>query len=422
MFRKKLALKVNQVFYYGWVIVFISALASFFSSPGQTYSISAFIDSYIGEFGYSRTLISTIYSVATICSGLLLVWVGKAVDKFGQRIMFIVVGFSFTVSIFFNSFIINLPMIFIGFFLLRYFGQGSLTLIPSSLVPQWFEKRRALALSLLTLGTIFGNMLVPRLNVYMIESFGWNNAWRFWGIGLVVIFIPIMWMFTINKPEDVNLLPDNVKVKTQQDLDDELDEISRTSFSLGEAIKTKEFWFVGLISMIVPMISTGMMFHFYSITAEKGFGALETASIIGLMAIPGLFMPIIAGTIIDRYRSRHIIFISLLMILIDLLLFRFVASLFWIGVFLFVYGLFSNIQGVTISVVWVKYFGRLHLGEIRGMATVFIVIGSAFGTVPFGLSYDLTGSYNVAFILMAGLAGLGMVFALSIRKPRRKNT
>lgn len=420
MFRNKLALKINRFFYYGWIIVFISALAAFFSSPGQTYSISAFIDSYIAEFGHSRTMISVIYSVATVCSGLLLVWMGKAVDRFGQRTMFVIVGLMLTITVFFNSFIINIPMIFVGFFLLRYFGQGSLTLIPSSLIPQWFDKHRALALSLLTLGTIMGNMVVPRLNVFMIKTYGWNTAWRLWGLGLLVVFLPIMWAFTINKPEDINLLPDNEEVKSQQDLEDELEEVARTSFSLKEALKFKEFWFVGLISMIVPMISTGMMFHFYSIAAEKGFGETATASVIGLMALPGFFMPLVAGTIIDRYRSKHIIFVSLFMIAIDLFLFRFAGSLVFIGVFLFIYGLFSNIQGVTISVIWVKYFGRLHLGEIRGMATVFIVLGSAVGTVPFGLSYDMTGSYNTAFLLMALLTGIGMIFALSIRRPRRK--
>lgn len=110
------AKKINKTFYYGWVILLLSALSTFFSSPGQTYSISTFIDSYIKEFGYSRTMISTVYSVATILSGSLIVFMGKAVDKFGQRRMLVIAGTMLAVSCMFNSFIINVPMIFFGFF------------------------------------------------------------------------------------------------------------------------------------------------------------------------------------------------------------------------------------------------------------------------------------------------------------------
>lgn len=420
MKREHLAKKVNKVFFYGWVIILLSAIGTFFSSPGQTYSISAFIDSYIDEFGYSRTLISTVYSVATIISGSLLVFMGKAVDKYGQRIMLVVAGLMLSIACLFNSFIINIPMIFLGFFLLRYFGQGSLTLIPGSLVPQWFEKHRALAISLLTLGTILGNMFAPRINTYFISTYGWNTAWRVWSVLLIVIFAPLMWLFVINKPENIGLLPDNLPVKSQADIDEELELIAKRSFTLQGALRTKEFWFVGIISMIVPMISTGMMFHMFSILAAKDIDAASTASIIGFVALPGLIMPIIAGTIIDKFRSKYIMFTSLLFITFDLVLMLFVDSILLAGVFLLIYGFFSNVQSVTLNVIWVRYFGRLHLGEIRGAATVFVVVGSAFGTVPFGASFDLTGSYTSAFIGMAIATTIGMVMALSIRKPKRR--
>lgn len=420
MNRNTLATKINKVIFYGWIVIALSALGTFFSSPGQTYSISAFIDSYIKEFGYSRTLISTVYSVATVISGTLLVFMGKAVDKYGQRIMLVIAGVMLSIACLFNSFIINLPMIFFGFFLLRYFGQGSLTLIPGSLVPQWFEKHRALAISLLTLGTIIGNMLAPRINTYFISTYGWNFAWRVWSILLIVIFVPLMWIFVINKPENIGLLPDNLPVKSQADIDDELAEVTKRSFTLNGALKTKEFWFVGIISMIVPMISTGMMFHMYSILSAKEIDAQATASVIGLVALPGLIMPVIAGTIIDRFRSKYIMFTALLFITLDLILMLFVDSIVMAGIFLIVYGFFSNVQSVTLNVIWVRYFGRLHLGAIRGASTVFVVIGSAFGTVPFGLSFDITGSYSNAFIAMAIATTLGMILSLSIKKPKRK--
>lgn len=419
--RRQFAHKVNSYLYYGWIILILSAIGTFFSSPGQTYSISAFIDSYIAEFGYSRTMISTVYSFATILSGTLIVFMGKAVDRFGQRRMLVIAGFMLALSCLFNSFIINIPMIFVGFFLLRYFGQGSLSLIPGSLVPQWFDKNRALAISFLAFGNMLGNMIVPAFNTYVISKFGWQIAWRGWSMLLLIVFIPLMALFIINKPEDIGLLPDNQKVKDQKELDYEIKKMTQESFTLNEALKTKEFWFVGIISMMIPMISTGMMFHFFSIMTTKNVDSTATAVVIGLIAVPGFFMPVLASAIVDKFRSRYILSMTSSLIGLDLLFMLLVNSVFTASVFILFYGLITNLQNVTINVIWVKYFGRLHLGSIRGAATVFMVIGSAFGTVPFGLSYDITGSYSPVFLAMAVLAFVGTVLSLSIRKPTKQH-
>lgn len=414
-----MALRINRKLYYGWIILFVSAISYFFSSPGQTYSISVFIDSYIYDFGYSRTLISSIYAFATIASGLSMIFVGRAVDHFGSRRMLVFTGLFLALACFFNSIIQTIPMIFFGFFLLRFFGQGSLTLIPGSLVPQWFEQRRAFAISILSLGTILGNLIVPYVNHTLISSVGWQNTWIIWGVGLILIYLPIAKTFVINKPEDIHLLPDNVKARSHTHLAENIKQLEKESFQLNEAIKTKEFWFIGIISMILPMLSTGMMFHFYSIMSTKGIDDSATSIIIGLVALPGFIMPIVAGTVIDRYKPKHILGIALLIVAFDLLFMNLVFSVFTAILFIVFYGFSNSIVGVTLNVIWANYFGRLHLGSIRGAATVFTVIGSAFGTVPFGLSYDLSGSYTAVFSIMSMFTFIGVVLTLFIKKPEK---
>ena len=110
---------LSTPFYYGWVIVFISACGIFFSGPGQTYSNAVFIDSYIRDFGWSRSFVSGIYSVATLFSGLLLLLVGRAIDRYGQRRMSVLISALLAVACLWNSFITGSVMLFIGFFLIR---------------------------------------------------------------------------------------------------------------------------------------------------------------------------------------------------------------------------------------------------------------------------------------------------------------
>lgn len=412
-------MKITKKLYYGWVIVFIAGFTIFFSAPGQTYSISAFIDSYINEFNFTRTSVSTIYSFATIISGSLLVFMGKLIDRFGQKKMSLLVGLSLALTCLFNSFITNIFMMSIGFFLLRYFGQGSMTLIPNSLIPQWFIKRRALTISLANIGNVAANSLVPLLNVYLISKYSWQNAWRFWSIALVVVFIPIAYTFIVNRPEDIALLPDNKKIKDQNTIKDELKTMTKDSWHLNEALKTKEFWFVGFISMIAPMISTGLMFHYFSIMSQRALFDEKAAVLVGLMALPGFLMPIISGLIIDRYRSKHILTMTLFVIASSLVFFVFSKSFLATAIFMIVYGFAVNIQSVTISVIWPRYFGRKYLGSIRGAATVFSVFGSALGPIPFGISFDMTQSYNPVFIMMTLISILSIAMAVSIQKPKK---
>lgn len=152
---KSASLPMVTPFYYGWLIVFMGALGLFFSGPGQTYFISVFIDQYIQDFGWSRSLVSSTYSIATICAGLLLFLIGRSIDHFGYRTVSVITASLLAFACFWNGFMVNTIMLFIGIFLLRLLGQGSMALVHNSLVPQWFIKQRGRALSFLAIGGVF---------------------------------------------------------------------------------------------------------------------------------------------------------------------------------------------------------------------------------------------------------------------------
>ncbi len=415
---QSIALKLNKKLYYGWIIVAVSALSLFFSAPGQTFSISVFIDAWRTEFGYSSSLMSAGYMVATVASGSLLVIMGKLVDKFGQRVMMITVGIMLALSAFYNSYVMNIGMIFFGFFLLRYFGQGSMTLVPHSLVPQWFEKKRAFAMSIENLGGLLATLSVPALNYWMITNFGWQNAFRFWGVALLVVFVPVAFFTVINRPEDINLQMDGEENGSEKDALEALEKMNRESFMLSEAIRTKEFWFIGLMSIIVPMFSTGVTFHFFEMMALRDVSRDHAAFIIGMLAFPAFFMPFVARMLIDKYQPKYIFLITQIMIMLSMIWLAFFVSGFITAIgFILFYGTAVAIQVVTLNIIWPTYFGRKYIGSIRGAAQVFMVVSTAVGPLPLGLSYDITGSFNVAIYAMMGLVVFAMFMAISIKKP-----
>ena len=140
---------IKTRFFYGWVIVAIAAVSVFFSGPGQTYSISLFIDEYIKDFDWSRSTVSSIYSAATLLAGLLLFLIGRLIDKYGQRKMVVIISIMLAIACFWNANVTNMFMLFVGFFLIRLFGQGSMTLLPNTLVAQWLASWQSAVLSAL---------------------------------------------------------------------------------------------------------------------------------------------------------------------------------------------------------------------------------------------------------------------------------
>lgn len=421
----KLVFAPTKRLYYGRIIILVAAINLFFSGPGQTYSISVFIDSYIKDFGWSRSMVSSMYSTATLIAGLLLFIVGRSIDKYGHRFMSVTIAALLGVACMWSSFITNLGMLFIGFFMLRLFGQGSMTLLPSTLVPQWFIKKRATALSLMSLGGVAASAVLPPLNIYIIDNWGWDIAWRVWTILLWFLFIPIAYIFIHNKPENIGLLPDDNIItlkgknrnKNNKCIDKETHEISWT---LKEAMQTRAFWLIMFCQAIPSMIITGVTFHFVSIMGQQGLDRTLAAFILSIVAMVSFPITFITGFILDKIKAHFVIAGLLVTQLISLLILLNTHTAAMAIVYGVTMGMVMGSQGVCNNVIWANYYGREYLGSIRGFSMMSIIVGSAFGPLPFGFAFDYFGGYGEIISTIAIIPLLGIVSALISPPPKKE--
>ncbi|WP_031548768.1 MFS transporter [Salinicoccus luteus] len=414
-------MKNKNNFYYGWVIVAVCGLAVFFSGPGQTYSNAAFIDEYIKEFGWSRTEVSSLYSFATLVAGFVMIGVGNFIDRFGQKKMMIIAAIVLALATFFNSFVQNMFMLAIGFFFIRLFGQGSMTLIPNTLVPQWFIRKRGLAFSLMMLGSFSSAMLFPIINVWLISEWGWRFAWQFWGFALLVIFVPIAWIFIRNTPEEMGLSPDGLRLNIDGNEEDGGDDIHvlEDSWTLKEATRTLSFWTLLICVGIPSMINTGITFHIVSIFKENGLEMGASAMVLSLMAMVGIPMSFVSGLITDRIRTNYILVMIFVIEIILLLFLNNVTTYALAILFGVIWGMSNGLERIGTNVVWSNYFGRRYVGSINGVGSTMVVIGSSLGPLPFGLGYDMFGSYTFILTLMVVFPVIGIISALLSKKPQR---
>jgi len=430
MLNKNIVRKNNKTnsdspIFYGWIIVLICAIGNFYSGPGQTFSISIFIDSFINYFGLSRALISTYYSVATLLAGILVIFISRQIDNLGHRKAITLISLFFGAVCMYMSLVIHPFMLFIGFFLLRLFGQSSMTIGPSTLIPHWFEIKRGRALSLMSMGSTIAAFLLPIINIWLINSFGWRNAWRFWAANIWFVMVPLAWYFIHNKPKDIGLTMDG---KISESVYDYKTFEKRTDYDIGkvpsktlkEASKTLSFWLLLLCVFAPSMINTGITFHIVSIFDSSGFPAQVAATVLSIQAITSLFSALFAGYILDRAKLRTVlmaIYIFYFFVLIWLLN---INSLQTALIYAFFAGIMMGFYQVIINIVWPKYFGLRHLASIRGTVQTSMVIGSAFGPLPFGFAYHLFGGYKEIIIVMILFSGLTAIATFFIFPPLKK--
>lgn len=398
-----------------------SAAAQFLSAPGQSYSVSAFKKPMQDSLGISETNVSLAYSVATIVSGIVLPWTGRMVDRYGARVVLPLVAVLLGVACVVMSWVSSVPMLYVGFTLIRCLGQGAMWLIGTWIVGEWFLRKRGFATALSGLGSSVSVMVFPILNLYLIKQYGWEVSWQILG-GIVVatIVLPSI-LFLRDRPEDLGLEPDGVE--EQEPTDNKQDDIptpTEESWTLAEVLIDATFWKLLSVGVCVGMIGTGLVFHQETIFAARGISKDVAMWLISIQALVGTVAAFWAGSLSDRYPIERILAFSMLIFSISIFVIYFLPH--WSFVFLFAVlnGLNGAIQRTAGTVVWVNYYGRQNQGVIRGAAMSSMILAAAVGPLPLAMSNDYLGTYGPVLLVYAVLPLASMALVLTAAQPTRQ--
>jgi len=406
-------------FFYGWVILGVAGAAAFSSGPGQTYAVSVFLDPIIDDFGWSRTLVSGLYSAGSLTAALTMVLIGRMLDRFGARVMLVGLGILFGFVALSMSQIEHPVHLYVGFAAIRILGQGSLTLVPTTLVAIWFVRRRGRATALMSLGMALSQAAFPLIIHLLITNVGWRGAW----IGLAfiiwgVVVLPSL-VLVRRSPESVGLLPDGDSKPAPMAAAVASTVAQERAFSLGEAMRTRAFWLLLFAGAGQSLIGTALIFHQISLLGSRGLDASVAASVFAVLAPSSLVGAFTAGFLADLFPNRLILAVCQLLLVLAMVCVFAIAQP-WQA---FVYGAVLGISGgaslTTMTVIWANYYGRPHLGSIRGAAQTSMVGFAALGPLPFGFIFDLTGTYSTAILVFLSLPIACAAAALLAVPPRR---
>ncbi|NKB66089.1 MAG: MFS transporter [Candidatus Latescibacteria bacterium] len=394
--------------YYGWVVLAVGSLGSLMTTPGQTPGFSAFLDHFINDLGLSRSLISTLYTGATLTASFALPLVGRQFDQRGARFMIGLISLLLGLACLYMAWVHNAWTLVLGFFLLRLLGQGSLSLVSKNAINLWWVRRRGMAMGIAGLVTALLGGLFPLLINYLIPLYGWRATYMVLG-GLILLTIaPLGWILMRNRPEDHGLEPDGGRAAVG-DSSGKTGPIEH-NWTLAQVLRAPVFWLVAAGIGSMSMLNTGLTFHLFSVFADSGLSSQLAASVFVPIALTGALVQLAGGLLIDRAPIRLLLVLALVLEAVVLLWAPRLTSL----PMAYGFGICMGVQGgldiLVGSVIFANYFGRRHLGSIAGFASTLMVACSALGPMPIGIARDLLGSYSLVLSYSAALP-LGLAIA-----------
>lgn len=403
--------------FYGWVVWFVATVGLIATSPGQSFSVSLFIDHYILDFGINRTEVSALYGIGTFTAAMSLTWVGKRIDLRGNRFMSIVIAGLFGLALIACSLVMNPLTMLISFIAIRGLGQGSMGLVSTTSIAQWFQQRRGRVIGLSMVAfAIFQRFYLPILQD-IINTHGWQTAWIILGLTMLVVVLPLLGIFLRDRPEDFGLLPDG-KVIDADDNDEEV--IIEDNWSLSEVIRTPIFWVFLTGRFLGGAFGTALIFHQISLFENLGHTAETATATYGQIVLISAGFTLFSGWLLDRLKPGYVISAQMLGLIIACGLAIIMTNEWMILAYSVGFGFFMGMGSVFDGTVWVNLFGRLHQGAIRGFVATVLVIGTSVGPSILAVSYDTVGNYAPSLLLAMLMCGLIMVLALLVKPPQRR--
>jgi len=274
-----------------------------------------------------------------------------------------------------------------------------------------------------SIGGAIGMATFPIMAHALISHTDWRNAWVVLALVIWVVLVPIV-LLVRRSPESVGLLPDGKPAQQlkEQAVGARASTAQEVDFSLSEALRTRAFWLLLLATSAFPLIGTGLSFHQISFLASKGIQrgvATAVFSIIGPSQLLGTF---IAGFMADRFPNRYLLVVAQVLLGMAMLWTFLITSSWQAFTYGAILGLSMGFIMNVAAVIWPNYYGRLHLGSIRGVSMASTVALAALGPLPFGLVYDITGDYSLAILVLLALPVLCAVAALLALPPKKRRS
>ncbi len=409
--------------YYGWVMLPVAILAQAATTPGQTLGVSIFNPSFQDFLGVSVSQLTGAYMIGTLIAAVPQPYIGGLMDRFGIRRVMTFAIIMFGLACIYTATIQSFWMLLIAFLLLRMFGQGAVSLLATNIPAMWFQNRLGRVSGFMNIGWAAATAILPPVILWLILQFGWRWAYALLGFAVWIVLLPILIIIFRNRPEDVDQrldgLPPTVRPTTpKMHARFNASNPNKSSFTLKQAQHTPAYWIMFLYTALWAMIATAIFFNLLPYFTSIGLTETQAAATYTTLAIASIVTQLIAGNLADRAPLNWLFSLGVACFIISIWLLAGATTPLRAHGYAVFMGLTQGFGGVVGGTLWARYYGREHLGKIRGSVFTAGVAGSSTGPFIMGLIYDNTGSYQVSLFLFMVLLIPIAIAALWAKPPK----
>lgn len=401
-------------FFYGYVIVGL-VFCVMLVSWGIFLSFGVFFEPMLTEFGWTRAATSAAYSISIIVSGVLGIITGKLTDRFGPRLVMTGSGFLLGSGYLLMSQVNSIWQLYLFFGLIVGLGMSATFVPANSVITRWFVRRRGTMTGIVLAGNSVGILFIPHVVRWLISAYGWRISYI--GVGIIaLVIITVVAQFLKRDPGQTGQVAYGADEVKAHGLGLEV-----RGYSLQAAVHTRQLWLLSGMSFIIWLCVGIIMVHIVIHATGLGLSITSATNIMVTIGVASIIGKIGMGNIADRIGNKAAFIISFGIMS---------ASFFWVmvsqeewmlylfgGIFGFAYGALSPLMSPIVA----ELFGLSSHGAIFGFTFLMGEIGEAIGPVVAGGIFDVTGSYQWAFIFSAVISILGIALSSLVRPTSGKS-
>lgn len=416
--------RINQVVrpqgrvFYGWWIVSSASGIQMLSSLLWMQSYGAYVVLLQAEFGWSKTLVAGAFALTRIESGLLGPLQGWLVDRFGPRLILQIGTVIYGIGFMLFSQVTNAVEFYLTFILIAIGSSlGGFATVMVAVV-SWFSQHRSKAVALAQIGFSIGGLCVP-LVVLVLENYGWRFTAFASGIVVLVVGLPLGQVIR-HRPDQYGDVVDGIRKPAHSAGDSHASRASvRRDHTAREAMRTRAFWLISLGHALALLTVSTLMVHLISHLTEGPlqFSLAAAGGVVAFMTATQFTGQLTGGFFGDRLNKRIVCACCLAAHATGLTLIAF-ASAPWMAILgVFVHGLGWGVRGPLMTAMRADYFGASSFGTIMGFSSLIVMLGMSLGPVIAGFMADITGNYQLGFLILASGSLLGSFFFFAALPP-----
>ena len=394
-------------FTYGWkslLAATIGTMCGIFTLTNYTQGF--FVGPVISEFGWSAPQFFLSYTVL-MCSGLLTgPFIGFIAQRVGLRTVGIVglIGHSLAyVVLSLNTG--SLMLWYLSWALVAILGAGSLPIIWTGVLNNWFTKHRGKAIGITMAGTGLGAFLLPPIVEFLIANHGWRTAYRGIGLGALLISLPIVFALFKEKPDS----------STATDGEAVANKVETWGLTTRDAMRTKQFWILGAVLFLTVIVVAGLLSNFERIMTEQGFERSSIAQIAAVMGLTVIIGRLMVGALVDRFWAPGVAACFFIVATLGLLILVgtqvTMATALLVAVMI---GLAAGAELDLLAYLTGKYFGPAHYPAIFGLIIAFFTVGAGIAPPLFGMAAQMFQGYGTMLSISIGLLLVSILLFLSL--------